>query len=211
MTNAFLFRRRVLPSWACDWCHDGHQTDLYILRDCPNERRVWRILVPNDYWEFFCRPVNIVQWFRANWDLDRRRDPLLCNWRDIFRQTVHELWYSHNHRKHRNFSRLNPLALTEKSLQYVVELLSVGAGVNSSAWFVIFPCTFCLILVFINTNASGFRQKKKKLNIFINLFNRHLYKRLHFKIIILVENVCCSTKTLCRSISNSIRFTLQIR
>lgn len=66
MTNAFLFKRHVLSSPACDWCPNGLQTDLHIPRDCLDVLRVWKIMVPTGWWDFFCRLVNIVHWFKTN-------------------------------------------------------------------------------------------------------------------------------------------------
>lgn len=115
-TKALLFRRKVLPSSQCDWCSAPVQSDLHVLRDCVNVLAVWKLLVPTDWWDMFCLPVNIVPWFRLNREFSSRNDSEGCHWWYIFRQTIHELWYSNNHRYHTDCSPLVSLALAEKSL-----------------------------------------------------------------------------------------------
>lgn len=128
MTNAFLFHRRVSASPACDWCSHSYQTDLHLLLDCPATLQVWKTHVPAAWWDLFCRSVNIVHWFNTNWDLGRNNDSPFRNWHFLFRQTMHELWYSLNHRRHRNRELLNTRALVEKSHHIAMELLSIGVG-----------------------------------------------------------------------------------
>lgn len=90
-TKELLCRRQILESPTHDICECEPESNLHAVKDSELPRAVWQRLLPPLGWVEFWNHTNPQDWLTTN--LQGNGEP---HWKDIFNQTIQELWHCRN-------------------------------------------------------------------------------------------------------------------
>lgn len=107
-TGACLHSRHITDDCRCDICDHGMDDILHALRDCTWMMHVWRGLVRRDAWIEFTQISSVKLWIKRNLRATWQHDNSQGEWRYIFREAIHSLWFWRNRIIHGDIENFPP-------------------------------------------------------------------------------------------------------